>query len=238
MGGGGGSSNTKIPSQLKPYLKYGKPMAQQMADAATEGQPLWQVPGMPTTPGVGTVPGPVLPTQQYFQSIAPEIQSALWNPYQQVLQQTMETIGSKGQLGSARGGLSGAAGAAAGQFAAQAAPQLAMQAWQMGAPEMQRYGQQAFEVGQMMPYQAALQQRAEQLQALQAPWSMYPSYMGGAGQMPLTQPAPGVSGMERFGTFGTGLGGAGIGYVLGGPAGAAIGGGLGLMGGQTLFGGK
>ena len=109
----------------------------------------------------------------------------------------------------------------------------------MGAPEMQRYGQQTFQVGQMMPYQSALQLRAEQQQAMQAPWSMYPSYMGGAGQMPLISPAPGVSSTERFGTFGGGLAGLGTAAALGaGPAGLALGAGLGLMGGQTLFGGK
>ncbi|MHA2085947.1 MAG: hypothetical protein ACXABD_19560 [Candidatus Thorarchaeota archaeon] len=225
MGGGGGGGKTKLPGEAKPFFWYGKPMAKQMGEAATGGQPLWQVPGMPQAPG------PVLPTEQYFQSVAPQIQQALWQPYGQVFQQTLETMGGQGQLGSQRGGFSGASGAAAGTFAAEVAPRMAAQAWQMGAPELQRYGQQQ--------YMGQLQQRGEELQALQAPWSMYPSYMGGAGAMPLVHSPASPSIASRLGPLGGMGAGLGIAAALGGGLpGLALGGGLGLMGGQTLFGGK
>lgn len=225
MGGGGGSGETKIPHEAARFLNMGKGLAQMIADAGIEGQPLWQVPGMPQAPG------PVLPTADYFQNVAPEIQGALWQPYQKVFQQTLETMGGQGQLGSARGGYSGAAGAAAGTFAAEAAPRMAAQAWEMGAPELRRFGQQQ--------YMGQLQQRGEELQALQAPFSLYPAYMGGAGQMPYihSPDSPGLA--SRLGPLGGMGAGLGTAALLGaGSGGLALGAGLGLMGGQTLFGGK
>lgn len=173
MGGGGGSDKPKFPSEIRQMWGIGHPMAQQMSLAAQEGIPLWNVPSMPT------VPGPVMPSEQWYQGIAPEVKAGLWAPYKEAGQQLMETLGGSGQIGSARGGYSGAAGAALGQLAAKGSEQVGLQAWNMTAPQMMDYRNQL--------YQSALQQRGDVMQAQQAPWTLFPSYLGGMGQLPMYQ---------------------------------------------------
>ena len=237
MGGGGGKTKVEYsdsPEQRQLY-KIGLPAVETVAQAVTSGQPLWQVPGMPQAPPVSSVPGPVLPTQQYFQSFAPELKQALWQPYQEVAQQGLEMLNFQGQLGSPRAGATGAAGAFMGDFMAKAAPQLAMQAWQMGAPEMQRYGQQTFEVGQMLPYQAAWQQQQQLLSARQAPYQIFPAMMGGMSPtLPTGIASPQTSMFSPMGAVTGGLGGAGIASLAGVTGGAAL---PLLIGGGALLGG-
>jgi len=204
----GGSSNKnnepKFPSEIRQLWGMAKPMVERMTTAGLEGQPMWNVPDMPQ------VPGPVLPTQEWYQGIAPEVKAGIWAPYQEAAQQLGETFGSKGQQGSARGGYSGAYGAAMGSFAADAAQQAGQQAWGMTAPQMQQYRDQT--------YQSAMQQRGDVMQAQQAPWTMYPAFMGGAGSLPMyAQP-------NQMNPYVGALGGAMAGGAAGGWPGAAAGG--------------
>jgi len=203
MSGGGGNKNNQpeFPDEIKDLWKLAEPMAKRMGTAALGGQPLWDTPDMPT------VPGPVLPTQEWYQGIAPEVKAGLWAPYQEAAQQLGETFGSQGQQGSQRGGPSGAYGAAMGTFGAQAAKDVGQQAWSMTAPQMMGYRDQL--------YQGALQQRGETQQAQQAPWSMFPAFMGGMGQMPMyAQP-------NQMNPWVGALGGALAGGAAGGWPGAA-----------------
>jgi hypothetical protein len=56
------------------------------------------------------------------------------------------------------------------------------------------------------------------MQAQQAPWSMFPAYMGGMGQMPMyAQP-------NQMNPYVGALGGAMAGYSAMGPVGGALGG--------------
>jgi hypothetical protein len=207
--GGGGGSKTKTEFVQSPEQRQLFQTFLPMAHRVAQGQPLWDV------------PEPITPTGEWFQGIAPEVRQGLWAPYQEAGQQLGEMFGSRGQLGSPRAGPSGAYGAAMGSFAADASKDVGIQAWQMvGGPQQQ--------------------QRAEILQSRMAPFQMAPAFMSGQSQMTPTgvmQPnQPGM--LSRLGPFGLGAAGAGLGYYLGGPVGAAVGGGLGLSGGQTLFGGK
>jgi hypothetical protein len=80
-----------------------------------------------------------------------------------------EAFGSRGQLGSARAGLSGAFGAATGELFGRAAPQIGMQAWNMMQPGLMQRNQQQFQTG--------LIGQQQQLQSRMAPWQMMPQYM-------------------------------------------------------------
>jgi hypothetical protein len=203
-GGGGGNNQPQFPQEIRDLWGLAQPMAERMGTAGLSGQPLWNVPSMPQ------VPGPVLPSQEWYSGIAPEVKAGLWAPYQEAGHQLTEVLGSQGQLGSARGGFSGAAGAALGSLAAKGAQNVGMQAWNMTAPQMGQYRDQL--------YQGALQQRGEVMQAQQAPWSMFPSYMGGMGQMPMyAQP-------NQMNPWVGALGGGLAGYQAGGPVGGALGG--------------
>lgn len=189
MSGGGGSNNSpEFPSEIRDLWRLAQPMAQRMGAAGMEGRPLWDV------------PGPVLPTQEWYQGIAPEVKAGIWAPYQEAAQQLGETFGSKGQQGSARGGPSGAYGAAMGSFAADASRDVGLQTWGMTSPQMMEY-------------------RNQMLQGQQAPWTMFPSYMGGMGQLPMyAQP-------NQMNPWVGAAGGAMAGYAgTGSPYGAAAGG--------------
>jgi len=204
MGGGGGNDDPKFPNEIKQMWGIGHPMAQQISMAAQEGQPLWNVPQMPT------VPGPVLPSAEWYQGIAPEVKAGLWAPYQEAGQQLMETLGGQGQLGSQRGGYSGATGVALGTLAQKAGQNVGMQAWQMTAPQMMDYRNQL--------YQSSMQERGDVMQAQQAPWTMFPAYLGGMGQLPMYQQQ---NYMNPYAAAGAGAAG---GYAMGGWPGALAGG--------------
>ena len=220
MGGsGGGNDKPKFPAEIKKMWGIGHPLATRMAASGMEGYPLWDVPAMPD------VPPPVMPSAGWFQGIAPEVRQGLWEPYQEAGQQLGETFGSRGQQGSARGGYSGAYGSAMGSFAADAAKDVGLQAWQMTAPQMMDYRNQL--------YEGAMRERGDYLQAQQAPWTLFPSYLGGVGQLPYyatpNRPSPWV------GAAGGAATGAAMGYGMGAgaggaAAGAGIGGILGYMG--------
>jgi hypothetical protein len=189
MGGGGGNKNNQpeFPTEIRELWKMAQPLAQRMGTAALSGRPLWDT------------PGPVLPTQEWYQGIAPEVKAGIWAPYQEAAQQLGETFGSRGQQGSARGGPTGAYGAAMGSFAADASKDVGLQAWGMTSPQMMEY-------------------RNQLLQAQQAPWSMFPSYLGGMGGLPMyAQP-------NQMNPYVGALGGALAGGAAGGWPGAAAGG--------------
>ena len=214
MSGGGGNNDSKpkFPSEIKQMWGMGHPLASRMAAAGMEGYPLWDVPGMPD------VPPPVMPSAGWFNSIAPEVKQGLWEPYREAGQQLGETFGSRGQQGSQRGGPSGTYGAAMGSFAADASKNVGLQAWQMTAPQMMDYRNQQ--------YEGAMRERGDYLQAQQAPWTLFPSYLGGVGSLPYyatpNRPNPwmgaaggAATGAAVGGTYGGGWGAAGGGLVGG-----------------------
>lgn len=211
--GSSGGGDPKMPSAQKRLYALAYPLAKRMATAGVEGAPLWDVPEMPT------VPGPVMPSSQWYQGIAPEVRAGVWAPYQEAAQQLGETFGSRGQMGSPRAGPSGAYGAAMGSFAADAARDVGMQTWQMTYPQMQQYRDEL--------YASALQQRGEVMQAQQAPYTMMPGYIGSMGGLP--QYATPARPSPWAGAAGGAMTGAAMGGMTGNPyiaAAGAIGGGI------------
>jgi len=97
----------------------------------------------------------MMPSQDWYNSLSPDVMAGVWAPYQQASKGMLEQLGGIGQLGSARGGATGAAGAALGQFGADAANKVGLQAWQMTQPAMQQ-GWQAQLAQNMGGYQNQL----------------------------------------------------------------------------------
>ena len=145
-GGGGGSKvkydqsneQKKIIKALLPMLKrfgnYGREryfgadagpnMGAPSMEGVLTGQPMYDIPD----------PSMAMPTAQWYGSLSPEVKAGLYAPYEEAGEHLMNTMSSRGQLGSARGGLSGATGAAMGELAGNAAQNVGLNAWQMTAP--------------------------------------------------------------------------------------------------------
>jgi hypothetical protein len=152
---------TASPEQRQMYAMLA-PMIQQMSNIGQSqlGQSGYGMPQAPTMPSMGGVltgagqygiPGydiptygmfgynvpstsSIMPTTDWWKGLAPEVKAGAWAPFGEGQNRLMETLGSSGQGGSARGGYSGATGAALGQYMADATPAYAMNLWNMSAP--------------------------------------------------------------------------------------------------------
>ena len=76
----------------------------------------------------------MMPTSQWYGSIAPEVKQGIMAPYDDAANQMLEVMGARGQTGSPGSGYTGAAGAALGELYADAGKDLGLNLWQMSAP--------------------------------------------------------------------------------------------------------
>jgi len=166
---------------------------------ASTAQPNYGIPTAPTMPSMSgvlsnvpmyNIPNAVGPTTDWWNSVDPNIKAGAWAPYEQGASALGEKLGSMGQLGSARGGVSGNAAAGFGDYYAQAANQYGLGLWNMSQPglmadynaQLQRgitgYGNQLTEQG--MNYQNQMNQINQnynnQMTAWQLPWQMATNY--------------------------------------------------------------
>ena len=129
-----------------------------------QGQPLFNIPQFPQLSAQN-----LLPTQNFFQNVAPEIRQG-WDFESGIARENLfQQLGSKGQMGSARGGLSGAAGAALGSFEANRASQFGEQAFRMAQPGLQMgFQQEANRLGTL---------QGQAFQQAQMPFSVLPGLL-------------------------------------------------------------
>lgn len=248
---------TSSPEQRAMYSAL-LPMIQGLSSQGVSqiGMPNYGAPMAPTAPSMtGVLSGipqyqipstqSMMPTQEWWNSLSPDVMQGVWAPYQQASKGMLEQLGGIGQLGSARGGATGAAGAALGQFSADAANKVGLQAWQMSQPAMQLgwqaqlaqnqqgYGNQLTEANTNYQNQLAQQQKDYQtaMQAWGLPFGLTGMMPGTYSQGITTQPSSGLGSM--FGGMLTGgLSGGLMGNAIGGQTGAGYGAaGGGLLGG-------
>ena len=223
--GGGGGQDVKYTQshEQEQMMKALMPMFQGLARYGEEryfgGEANL---GAPSAQGMLTQqdPSTAMPTQAWWESLSPEVKTGLYAPYEEAGQGLMKQLGSRGQLGSARGGLSGATGAAMGELAGQAAKNVGLSAWQMTAPAA------------MAHYQAGQQEDLADYNTAMTAWNIP---MQTRGMMGSGMPQGYVT--QQPNTFGNMMGGAamgGLGAYMGGMN-PYIGAGMGAMGGY--FGG-
>ncbi len=80
--------------------------------------------------------GMMMPSAENMSNIDPNIMAGILQPYKLGEQQLMETLGGRGQMGSARGGFSGAGAAGLGKYWGTAAPQIGTSMWNMISPQL------------------------------------------------------------------------------------------------------
>jgi len=271
-GGGGETSTSYDPSPWaqQVYNKSWNAFSQGMERAQAD-QPLWDTlptPNAPQAPSAAgiysgvqqyNIPNTVAPTQGWYNSISPEVQRGLWEPYNQGAKQLMETLGGQGSLGNARGGYTGAAGAALGKYYSDASTNIGTQAWNMMQPGMMANWNAELNknMGARNEYQQEnLQNYNQELLRHEREWqnamNIWNSQQGAlqAGRQNAMQIVPsvasGVPGVVSqptnwLGAIGSGLTGAGTGYM--GAQSAGMGGGqsaslAGLFGLGSFMGGK
>lgn len=262
--GGTKTTYTSSPEQRAMYEAL-MPMISGMANqgAAQMGMPNYGAPSAPTAPSMtGVLSGipqyqipnvnSMMPTQDWWNSLSPDVMQGIWAPYQQASKGMLEQLGGMGQAGSARGGATGAAGAAMGQFSADAANKVGLQAWQMSQPAMQAgwnaqlaqnqqgYGNQLTEANTNYQNQLTQQQRDYQtaMQAWGLPFGLTGQIGGSYSQGVTTQPGGGGIGSMFGGMLTGGMMGGMMGNSMGGQTGAGYGAaGGGLLGGLAgMFG--
>jgi len=141
---GGGSTKTEYVQSPEAAALYeaALPGIQRMSQAASSGQPLWNA-GNISTSSLGYYPtsfspyevpssSMLMPSAANLGNIAPEIRTAVWEPYQEAAGNLIEQYG--GGYGSARGGVSGAGAGVLSDFYKEAAPQYASSLWGMVSP--------------------------------------------------------------------------------------------------------
>lgn len=249
-----GDASTEAQADIFEELK---PLAELMSERGQRGLPAYQVPGAPRAPDIAgsvdpyNIPSPdlMMPTQNWWNSLSPEVMSGLEAPWMAARDRLTEDFSARGSIGSPRGGYSGAAGAAMGELAGQAAQNIGMQAWQMSQPAMARTweevlnrdkGAYALEVGRMSDdYDMSRQVWGANLEANRMPFAAMPGMLGGSYGEPVISQAP-LSSRDRLlnmwqQSSASSLQGSSSGFQSGGNIGGivgGIGGGVsGLMGG-------
>ncbi len=222
----------------------------------SDAQSLYDIPDAPTAPtapSMQNIPlynipdaSMMMPSQDWWGSLSPEVMQGLWSPYNAGAQQMMETMGAGGNLGSARGGYSGTGENALGRFYSDAATDVGLQAWKMTQPAMMANWQAQLQRGQtgygqaVQDYQNTLaQQQADygmaqedwrqQIAREQMPYGILPGLVGGTYSTPVVEPSSGGIGSALTGA-GAGWGTAAMAGL--GPWGMAGMAGLGLLGGK------
>ena len=242
MGSGGDTQveYAQSPEQRQLMNAY-MPMAEGLGQYGQEryfgGEPNL---GAPSMNGVLTgqqmydIPDPssAMPTQQWWNSLSPEVMAGLNAPWEDQRSQMLEFMGQRGQTGSGQGGYSGAAGAAIGELAGNAAQNIGLNAWEMTSPMAQASWQadlqrnmNAYNVGQqerMGDYNTAMQ-------AWQMPYQSMNNMIGQGMPQGYAQQGSGGVGNALSGAMMGGMGGSMFGPW--GTALGALGGGLsGLFG--------
>jgi hypothetical protein len=237
MGSGGGTETEFVQSpEARRMLSAIMPMVQGLGQYGTQryfgGEPQMGAPSMSgvlTSQPMYDIPDPssAMPTANWFNNLAPEIKAGLYAPYAEAGRGLMEAMGSRGQLGSQKAGMSAASGQAMGELAGQAAKNVGLSAWQMTSPmAMNAWGadlarnQQAYNVGQ--------QERMADYNTAMNVWQMPSQMMGMAPQF-----MPQGIVQQQPNTMGNAFGGAASGALAGSMImpgwGTAIGGGLGAL---------
>ena len=198
----------------------------------------------------------MMPTQNWWNSLSPEVMQGLWSPYNAGANQMMETMGAGGNLGSARGGYAGTGENALGRFYADASNDVGLQAWQMTQPAaMANWGAQ-LDVNKtgynqavqdytntsnqlMSDYGMNQEMWRQQIAREQMPFGVLPGMVGGTYSTPVVNQG-GMNPWASAGLMGVGGGLMANSGMLGAAAATgfnplAIGAGLGAM---ALGGGK
>ena len=227
-------------------FKQLEPLARLMSQRGQRGQPAYDIPGAPLAPDIAgnvdpyNIPSPdmAMPTQNWWNSLSPQVMSGLEAPWLSARDKLVEDFSARGMVGSPRGGYSGAAGAAMGELAGNAAQNIGMQAWQMSQPAMQRTWDEVLardkagynlEVGRMTDdYETSREMWRQNIAANRMPFEMMPGMLGGTYGEPVITPAAPSSkdrAMNMWQSSSAGsLQGSMAGYQSGGNWGAIIGG--------------
>ncbi len=237
--GGSPDLKTGYSPQQQQIMTAGQPAYKRAGALAGEGLGLYGIGDSPMAPSYNVVnPEIMMPTQQWWESMSPNVKQGLWAPYQEAGKGLMETLGTRGQSGSARGGYSGAAGVAMGELASRGAKDVGMQAWQMSQPAMSQYWnalQQREMYQPMADYEQAkaawMQEIISKQQAQQAVLNPYgaTANQGAAAWVPSTASRIGAG---IFGAIGGYSGGGGYGGAISGFGSGYYGGGSGGYGGS------
>jgi len=237
---GKGSSGTKTtytqsPEQAQMYRAL-LPLIQGLSErgVAQLGQPDWNMPLAPTMPSMqsalSNTGNPLMPDKDWFSSLSPEVMSGVWAPYEDAANKLNERIGSTGQLGNARGGISGNAAAGLGEFYSGAGRDFGLQAWNMTQP------------GRQAEYNAFSTDYANQVAQMQADYGMQQQAwgmpFGMTGMMPGTY-SQGITTQPQSTNWMGMLGGAATGGLIGSQTGGGgyANTGMGALGG-AMMGGK
>jgi len=238
MGSGGAETEYTQSPEARDLMQAIMPMVQGLGQYGM-GRYFGGAPqlGAPSMAGVLTdqqmydIPDPssAMPTAEWYESLSPEVKAGLYAPYEEAEEKMLSRMGSRGQLGSASGGLSGAAGAGMGELAGEAAKNVGLNAWQMTAPMAMNAWQADLNRNQQA-YQAGQQERLGDYNTAMNVWQMPFQTMGMLNQsMPQGIVQPGSNQLGNM--FGGGLMGGMAGGSMFGPYGAAVGGGLGALSG-------
>jgi len=90
----------------------------------------------PQTPSVPDISS-MMPTQGWYEGIAPGIKEAVWEPYMEGADILREQLGGIGSLGNQRAGMSGAAADVFSDYMGKATPQVTKSLWDMTSPALQ-----------------------------------------------------------------------------------------------------
>lgn len=235
-------SPAEVQHSYSPYqeaaMQASMPAINRASGLASQGLGLYDVGPAPSAPTYNVVnPEMMMPTQQWWNSLSPNVKSGLYAPYQEVGQQLIETLGGRGAVGSPRAGYSGAAGAALGELGSNAARDVGMQAWQMTSPAMQTYWntlQQREMFQPLSDYDMAKQVWQQDLISKNAAQQMAGGVFGQTVNNPAAIAVPTSASMIGRGIF-SGIGGFMSGMQSGGTMGG-IGGGISGFG-QGYYGG-
>ena len=179
------------PTYTKALWKFlGKPVTQRMANAfqamPTDQYGMWQIPTMPSIPSLSDPTGlysgipmyniPELPT---YSNLSPDLQRSIEQPFKRSSELLGEQLGSIGQYGSSRGGVSGAgAGVLADYWGNTVAPQLGSAAYSYMMPAWQQQlgqniaGREELVSEANMKWQQQEQYKQAQYQQALSKWNM------------------------------------------------------------------
>ena len=153
---GGDIEYSQSPEQKAVYQQI-MPLLARLSSSGMNGTTPYSIPPI----------NMLMPSNDWYSSISPEVMAGIKAPYEDASKQLTESLGYSG--GSAMGGASGTLGAAQGKFWEQAGRNIGNQAWGMTQP--------AYSAG----WQALLQ-------ASQMPYTMVPGMMGGTYSNAVIQP--------------------------------------------------
>lgn len=210
-------SYSQSPEQQAIYNAI-QPTIQYIGRQGRRGDPVWNTPTMERSTGYDLPSGDMLmPTQDWYSNLSPEVMAGLNAPYDDARDQLMERMGGLGQGGSAGAGYSGAAGAALGEFEATRANNIGLQAWQMTQPGLfadynAQLGRNQWtaNVGQ----QANVMEWQNRAESYKFPYTSLPGLVGGTYPSPIVDTSPSAANNMGAGLMG-GMGGYGMGQQMG-----------------------